>query len=391
MATTKDYYEILGVPKTADADAIKSAYRKMAIQYHPDKNKGNKEAEEKFKEATEAYEILKDPEKRKKYDQFGHAAFQQGGGYHAGGYNFQDFDISDALRAFMNDFGGDSFFSDFFGGGGRRRGGRGGGRERPAGNDLQVRLALTLEEINSGVSKKIKYRKYDRCPTCSGAGGTGTQTCSQCGGSGQVRRVTQSLFGQMVNVGVCGACSGMGQTVANKCKSCGGDGRTKTESTVSVNIPAGVIEGNYIPLRGLGDAGPQGGPAGDLIVIIEEEAHKVFERHGQDLVCDLNITAPQAVLGDSVMLNTLDGKVKLSVGAGTQPESILRLREKGLPDVNQPRHRGDILVRIHVVVPDRLSSPERELYGKLAEMEKAKGQGGTGFFKKAQQWFDSQT
>ena len=387
MPSKRDYYEILGVDRKADEDAIKSAYRKLAMQYHPDKNKGNKEAEEKFKEATEAYEVLKEPDKRRQFDQFGHAAFSGGPGAGHGGFGYQDFDISDALRAFMNDFGGDSFFSEFFGGGGRRRGG-GRGQQKVGGNDLQVRIALTLEEITTGTSKKIKYKKMERCATCSGTGGTGTDTCRICGGTGQVRRVSQSLFGQMVNVAVCGTCGGSGQTITNKCKTCSGDGRTRTETTVSVNIPAGVSEGNYIPLRGMGDAGPNGGPAGDLIVIIEEEQHKVFERHGQDLICELNISVPQAVAGDSVVLDTLDGKVKLTIVPGTQSESLLRLRDKGLPDVNNARHRGDILVKIHVVIPEKLGSQEKELYAKLAEIEKAKPAGGTGFFKKARQWFE---
>ncbi|MBL8028561.1 MAG: molecular chaperone DnaJ [Fibrobacteres bacterium] len=385
MATKRDYYEILGIGKDADADALKSAYRKLAVQYHPDKNKGNKEAEEKFKEATEAYEVLKDPAKRKQYDQFGHAAFSQGGG--GGGFRgFQDFDLSDALRSFMNDFGGDSFFSDFFGGGGRRGGGRRGGP--PAGRDLQVRLSLTLEEIATGTSKKIKYKKMEKCPDCGGSGGTGVQNCSQCGGSGQVRRVSNSIFGQMVNVVVCPACNGQGQTISNKCRTCSGEGRKQVETTVSVNIPAGVAEGNYIPLRGMGDVGAQGGPAGDLIVLIEEEPHKVFDRHGLDIVTELSITAPQAALGDSVMLNTLEGKVKLTVAPGTQSESILRLRGKGIPEVNNARNRGDVLVKIHVAVPERLSSEEKELYQKLMEID-SKKTGGGGFFRKAAQWFES--
>ncbi len=388
MASKRDYYEVLGVDRKADEDTIKSAYRKLAMQYHPDKNKGNKAAEEKFKEATEAYEILKEPEKRRQYDQFGHQAFGGAGHGFGGGQGFHDFDISDALRAFMNDFGGDSFFSDFMGGGGRKRGGRGGGREKASGNDLQVRIALSLEEIVTGTSKKIKYKKMERCTVCSGTGGTGLETCRTCGGSGQLRRVAQSLFGQMVNVTVCNVCSGSGQTISNKCKTCNGDGRLKTETTVSVNIPAGVSEGNYIPLRGMGDAGPNGGPAGDLLVIIEEEQHKVFERHGQDLVCELNVSVPQAVNGDAVTLETLDGKVKLNIAPGTQSESILRMRDKGLPDVNNQRNRGDILVRIHVVVPEKLNSQEKELYAKLSEIEKGKTSQETGFFKKAKQWFE---
>jgi molecular chaperone DnaJ len=385
MATKRDYYQTLGISKDADLNQIKNAYRKLAIKYHPDKNKGDKQAEERFKEATEAYEVLKDPQKRQQYDQFGHAAFSQGSGFGRGGFSgFADFDISDALRAFMNDFGGDSFFSDFFGMGSRRRGG---GQRAQAGRDLQIRVSLTLEEINSGTSKKIKYRKQERCSTCSGLGGTGTQTCSTCGGSGQVRQVSQSLFGQMVNVAACGHCQGAGQTVANPCRDCNGDGLLRSETMVSVNIPAGVAEGNYIPLRDQGDAGPRGGPAGDLIVLIQEKEHEFFERHGKDLVCELAISIPQAVLGDNIVLNTLDGKVKLNIAPGTQSESILRLRGKGLPEVNSPRYKGDILVKIHVETPARVSSEEKDLFKRLLEIENKKSNKSGGFFKKTRKWF----
>ncbi|OGJ86024.1 MAG: molecular chaperone DnaJ [Candidatus Raymondbacteria bacterium RifOxyA12_full_50_37] len=387
MAEKRDYYEVLGVGKDADTESIKNAYRKLAIKYHPDKNKGDKSAEERFKEATEAYEVLKDPDKRKKYDQFGHAAFGAGHGGWGGGFagGADGFDISDALRAFMNDFGGDSFFSDFFGGS-RRRGGRGGGSNR--GSDLQVTVHLTLEEINTGTSKKIKYKKREHCSHCGGKGGSGARTCSTCGGSGQVRRVTQSLFGQMVNVGACSACNGTGEVISNKCSECGGDGLLRTESTISVKIPAGVAEGNYIPLRGQGDAGARGGQAGDLIVIIEEIPHEFFERHGQDLVCELEISMPQAALGDEIVLDTLDGKIKLTIAAGTESESVLRMREKGLPEVNNNRYRGDILVKIHVGTPKRLSSEERDLYRKLKEINQTKASGeGAGFLRKAKKFF----
>jgi len=388
MPEKRDYYEVLGVEKGASTEDIKNSYRKLAIKYHPDKNPGDKSAEAKFKEATEAYEVLKDPEKRKKYDQFGHAAFGAGG-FHGGGAGFSgygDFDISDALRAFMNDFGGDSFFSEFFGMGGRRRGGGGGQAER--GNDLQVRVALDLAEISAGASKKIKYRRFEHCPACKGAGGEGVRTCSACGGSGQVRRVSQSLFGQMINVTECGRCNGRGKVVANACKSCSGEGRARTEATISVNIPAGVAEGNYIPLRGQGDVGPRSGPSGDLIVLIEEKPHEFFERHGRDLVCELDIEVPQAVLGDTVVLPTLDGRVKLSIAPGTQSESVLRLREKGLPEVNNPRYRGDILVKVHVETPDRLSAEEKELYQKLLDMRNRKSAPEEGIFRKARHWFN---
>ena len=268
----RDYYEVLGVGKTATEDEIKKAYRKVAMQWHPDRNPGNSEAETKFKEATEAYEVLRDAQQRARYDQFGHAATTGGGGSAAGGYGgggFQGFDLSDALRAFMRDFGGDGSIEDLFGGGGGR------GRGPARGDDLQVRLPLTLEEIASGVEKKIRVKHLKRCETCSGRGGTGESVCSQCQGRGQVRRVQQTVFGQFVNVSACPRCEGEGNIVANPCKSCRGDGRVSESDTVNVKVPAGVAAGNYIPLRGLGDAGLRGGPAGDLVVLIEEAEHEL--------------------------------------------------------------------------------------------------------------------
>ncbi len=389
MAEKKDYYEVLGVSKDASESQIKSAYRKLAVKFHPDKNKGDKSAEDKFKEATEAYEVLKDPKKKGQYDQFGHAAFSQGGGGGGfggfGGGGFGGGGLDEALRTFMNDFGGDSFFSDMFGGG-RRRGGKRGSSGVP-GNDLQVRVSLDLKEISTGTTKKIKYKKLEKCSDCSGEGGTGKNTCSACAGSGQVRRVSQSLFGQMVNVTTCPTCNGDGQTIEKACSSCGGDGRQKVEKTISVNIPAGVEEGNYIPLSGQGDSGRKGGPAGNLIVIIQEKEDELFERSGMDLLLNATISVPMACLGGDLIVKTLEGKVKMTIPAGTQSGNLMRLRGKGLPQVNSTRYKGDIIVRITVQIPKKISLNERKLYEELLEIEETKPEKGKGFFSKAKDFF----
>lgn len=387
MAEKKDYYEVLGTSKTATESEVKSAYRKLAVKYHPDKNKGDKSAEDKFKEVTEAYEVLKDPKKKSQYDQFGHAAFSQGGGGGRGGFGgFGGGGMDEALRSFMDNFGGgEDIFGGMFGGGGRRRGRTSSG---VAGSDLQIRVSLTLKEISTGTSKKIKYKKLTKCSTCSGEGGTGKTTCSTCNGTGQVRRVSQSLFGQMVNVVTCSTCSGQGKTIANPCSSCGGDGRKREEKTVSVNIPAGVEEGNYIPLTGQGDAGKQGGPDGDLMVIIQEKEHDLFDRDGLDLLLNANLSVPLTVLGGSLVVETLDGKIKMSIPAGTHAGSLLRLRGKGLPQVNSTRYKGDIIVKVDIDVPNKLSSEEKKLYQELLEIEENKSDKESGFFSKAKGFFN---
>jgi molecular chaperone DnaJ len=386
----RDYYEVLGVPKTASDDELKKAYRKLAMQYHPDKNPGNKEAEEKFRESTEAYEILKDSAKRSQYDQFGHAAFsagQPGGGYGAGGFggNGAGFDISDAMRAFMNDFGGDSFFSDLFGmGGGRGRGGqkRRGKSGGVRGNDLQVHIKLTLAEIATGVTKTLKVHRKDTCSECSGSGSRSGKknTCTQCQGTGRIRHVTNSFFGQLMQESICPTCNGEGHTIADPCKKCSGTGRMPAETTVAVDIPAGVAEGNYLSVPEKGDAGPNGGPAGDLIVMIQEQKDEIFERHGIDVVCGINITFAEAALGASKTVPTLDGKVNLKIPAGTQSDKIFRLRGKGLPVLHSTQ-RGDQLATIHVHTPEHLSREERELFEKLAELEKKNPKSGFDKFK----------
>ena len=365
----RDYYEVLGLSKDASEDDIKKVYRKLAVKYHPDKNPGDKSAEEKFREATEAYEILKDTDKRSKYDQFGHAAFDStSGGF--GGRGFGGFDLSDALRAFMNDFGGDSPFGDLFGFGTQRgRGSRRSGGIR--GNDLQVRLTLTFEEINKGVNKKIKVRKKQKCDQCSGSGSrNGNKVeCTQCGGMGRVRRVTSSLFGQVVQETACPSCHGEGRVVKDPCPKCSGSGRKTGETTVAVDIPAGVAEGNYITVPGQGDAGLSGGPAGDLIVLIFEEKNDFFERHGIDLFCTIEITFSEAALGTAKTISSIDGKVSLKIPAGTQSEKIFRMRGKGLPVLHSSQ-RGDQLVKVHVNTPSKLTREQRELFEKVAELEK---------------------
>jgi len=363
---------VLGVARNATEDDIKKSYRRLALQYHPDKNPGSKEAEEKFREATESYEILKDPKKRATYDQFGHAAFEGAGAGGAGFGGFQGFDLSDALRSFMNDFGGDSF-SDMFGTGGRRGRRRSGGGMR--GNDLQVRLNLTLEEIYTGVSKTIKVKREERCSACSGTGSKSGKrsACSACGGSGRVQRVVRSFFGQMIQESVCPTCQGEGYTAGDPCATCRGAGREPSHTQVSVDIPQGVSEGNYITIAGKGDAGLHGGEAGDLIVLIHEEKHDFFERHGIDVFCEVPISFSEAALGTSTMVPTLDGKVSLKVPGGTQSEKIFRLRGKGLPELHGGGH-GDLLVKIHAQTPEKLSSEERQLFERLAGHEpKSKG------------------
>ena len=363
----RDYYEVLGVARGASEDEIKKAYRKVAMQYHPDRNPGDKDAEAKFKEATEAYEVLRDAQKRARYDQFGHAATGGGAGGGPGmGADFSGFDLADALRAFMRDFGaGEGGFEDLFGGGGGRGGPRGPGR----GDDLQVRLPLTLEEIAEGVEKKIRVKHLKKCATCDGRGGKGEKQCSQCQGRGQVRRVQQTMFGQFVNVSACPRCHGEGSTISEPCRACGGDGRVSETETVSVKVPAGVASGNYIPLRGLGDAGLRGGPAGDLVVLIEEKEHDVFERSGDHLILEMPVNFALMTLGGKLDVPLLGGATHaLDVNAGTASGHVVRVRGKGLPGLRGGR--GDLLVRLNVWVPGKLSGAEKKL---LEELRKGEG------------------
>ena len=360
----RDYYAVLGVEKGAGEEEIKKAYRKKALEFHPDRNPGNHEAEEKFKEATQAYEILKDPDKRARYDQFGHAAVD-GNFAHPGAGDFAGFDLSDALRSFMRDFGG---FEDVFGsaGGGGRRGPR-------AGQNLQIRLALTLDDIAKGVTKKIKLKRLGRCETCSGSGaraGSSAATCPDCGGAGQVRHVQRSFLGQFVSVAPCRRCGGQGRTISDPCPACRGEGRREIAETISVDVPAGVHEGNYIPISGKGHVGPQGGPAGDLIILIEEKAHDIFERHDDDLVCDVPVPFSIAALGGKVEVPTLGGTARLDIPSGTQTHRVFRLRGQGMPHLHSSK-RGDLLVRVRVWTPAKLSAEEKKLLEKLGQVQDA--------------------
>jgi molecular chaperone DnaJ len=348
----RDYYEVLGLSRDADESAIRKAYRKLAFDNHPDRNPNDAPAEQRFKEATEAYEVLRDPEQRARYDRFGHAA--TGGGPAP---DFSGFDLADALRAFMRDFGGDvGGFEDLFSGAGGRPGPQ-------RGDDLQLRLRLSLEEIASGVEKRIRVKHDRACETCKGRGGSGEAPCSQCGGRGQVRRVQQSFFGQFVNVSVCPRCQGEGRTFKEPCKTCRGDGRVSETETIAVHVPAGVANGNFIPVRGMGDAGPRGGPSGDLIVLIEEKPHPVFRREGDDLHAEAPVSFPTLTLGGQIEVPTLDGNATLDVPSGTPSGRVLRVKGKGLPGLRGGK--GDLLVRLAVFVPTRVSGAEKKLLEEL--------------------------
>lgn len=367
MTTSRDYYEILGIDRNAGDEDIKKAYRQMALKYHPDRNPDDSTAEEKFKEATEAYEVLKDFQKRQIYDQYGHAGLKGGAG--PGGFGFEGFDLGDALRAFMRDFGGFGMFDDVFG----TRQARG-GRRVYKGEDMRISLKVTLEEIAEGVEKSIKIKVKDKCPDCDGSGaaaGTQKSTCPQCNGTGEVRQVSRSLFGQFVNVGVCDYCHGTGEIITNPCRTCGGDGRVNTEKKINVKIPSGVVEGNYISLAGAGNVGPFNGPNGDLIVLIKEVEHETFERHNDDIVVDVSISFAQAALGTVVDVPTLNGSDTLKIPAGTQSGKLFRLRNKGIRHLRRAG-RGDQLVQVLVWTPTRLNKSERQVFEKLADLEGVK-------------------
>lgn len=355
----RDYYDILGVEKNASSDEVKRAYRKKALKYHPDRNPDDDEAEHKFKEAAEAYEVLSDPQKRQRYDRFGHAGVRGNGARQPG---FQD--VNDIFSAFSDIFGGTgSIFEEVFTGqrGRRRRHGR-------MGSDLRIKLPLTLEDIAEGVEKKIKVRKYVVCDVCDGSGAeggeAGYEVCQTCQGAGEIRQVTRSVFGQFVNVQACPACQGEGRIIRNKCSACAGEGRVKGEETITVNVPAGVLEGNYLTLRGAGNAGLRGGENGDLRVEIEETPHEHFKREGIDIFHDLYISFPEAALGTEVDVPTLKGKARLQIDPGIQSGKILRMRDRGLPELNGVR-RGDEMIRVHVWTPLRLNDDERKLVEQL--------------------------
>ncbi len=360
----RDYYEVLGVDRSAGEDQIKSAYRRLALKYHPDRNPGDGEAEANFKEASEAYEVLSDTDKREKYDRFGHAGVQ--GNFGSGGFQWSDFTHATDVEDILGDF-----FGGIFSGGRRRPRGPSG---PPKGRDLRISLELTLEEVASGAEKKLKLTRQQRCGHCDGSGGapgSGSRTCGTCNGVGQVQQVSRSFFGQSVTVTACPTCDGEGRTVSEPCRDCRGEGRVRDTSTITVRIPAGVTTGNYIPLRGQGDVGPRGGPPGDCLVFIEEQDHEYFSREGNDVLFRLPITIGQAALGDSVAVPTLHGEVRMKIPEGTQSGHLFRLRHKGIPDVDGRGH-GDQLVEVLVWTPTHLSAEERRLFQELEEIQRAR-------------------
>lgn len=360
----RDYYEVLGVSKTATPAELKSAYRKLAIKYHPDKNPGDKEAEEKFKEAAEAYDVLSNPDKRARYDQFGAAAFDGSAGGGQGGYYGGGMNMEDIFSQFGDIFSGMGF--DFGGMGGR--GGRSGGRRTSRGSDLRVRVKLTLSEVAKGVEKKLKVRTAVACEKCGGTGAKDSnsiKTCSQCNGSGYVVSVVQSLFGRMQQQSPCPSCNGSGKTITDKCTSCGGTGVTYVEKVVTVKIPAGVEDGMQMKVSGAGNAAPNGGMNGDLLVVMQVEEDDQLQRDGSNLIYHLYLTVPEAILGTTVEVPTADGKVKINIDPGTQPGKVLRLKGKGLPEVNRST-RGDLLIRVDVYIPKKITSDEKKAIQQMA-------------------------
>lgn len=383
----RDYYDVLGVAKGASAEEIKKAYRKLAIKYHPDKNPDDKSAEDKFKEAAEAYEVLSSPEKKQRYDQYGHAGVggAAGGGYGGGGMNMEDI-----FSQFGDIFGGGggSPFDSFFGGGQSR-----GGRRVVKGSNLRIKVKLTLEEIANGAEKKIKVNKQVSCKTCDGTGAKdkgSVSTCKTCGGAGSVRRVTNTILGQMQTTATCPTCHGSGQQITAKCGSCHGDGTVRGEETISINIPAGVSEGMQLSMAGKGNAAPNGGVPGDLIILIEETPHETLKREGNNVVYDLHVSIPEAALGASVEVPTIDGKAKIKIEPGTQSGKLLRLKGKGIPEVNS-YHRGDQIIHVNIWTPKALNSEERALLEKLRESPNFKPQPGKNdksFFDKMKEYFE---
>ncbi len=360
----RDYYEILGVSKSASAEEIKKAYRKTAMQFHPDRNPGDKAAEDKFKEAAEAYEILSDADKKAKYDRFGHQAFAggMGGGGRGGASN-----MDDIFSQFGDIFGDEGGFGNFFGGGGRSRGGGGSRARGQRGSNLRIKMKLTFEEIAKGVTKNVKVKKNVVCTTCTGSGAkdkNSVQNCNTCGGSGQVKRVTNTFLGQMQTVTTCPTCNGEGQTVTAKCGSCRGEGRVFGEETISIDIPAGVQEAMQLSMSGKGNAGERGGASGDLIIQIEEEQHAELVRDGLNVAFDLHISFPDATFGTNIEVPTIDGHAKIKIPAGTQSGKIFRLKGKGFPEV-QGYVKGDQLVYVNVWTPQNLSNDETAILEKL--------------------------
>jgi molecular chaperone DnaJ len=366
-----EFYALLGVPREATEAEIKKAYRKLAMDYHPDRNPAP-EAEARFKEITEAYEVLRDPQKRSAYDRFGKAGV--GGG---GGFDYHHVDLSEALNIFMRDFGGLSGLESLFGGGRGRQ-------DHRRGQDVRVTLKLTLIEVATGVKKSVRLKTLERCTVCDGSGakaGTKPTTCTTCGGSGEVRRAARSMFGQFVSVSPCPTCAGEGTVVANPCEVCRGEGRIRGDRTVSVDIPAGVASNNYLTLRGQGAVGPRNGPSGDLLVMLDIKDDERFERQGDDLYHDFLLSFSQAALGGTFTVPTPYGEEEVKIPAGTQTETLLRLRGRGLPVLGQSG-KGDLLIRVHVWTPERLSSEQERLFKELAKTEGEPPKRSPGFWSK---------
>ena len=366
-----EFYDLLGVPRDASEAEIKKAYRKLAMEYHPDRNSAS-EAEARFKEITEAYEVLRDPQKRAAYDRYGKAGVGAGGGF-----GFHHVDLSEALNIFMRDFGGLGGFESIFGGGRQRA-------DTRRGQDVRVTVKLSLTEVATGVKKSVKLKTLERCSNCSGSGakpGTKPTPCSTCGGAGEVRRAARSMFGQFVSVSPCPTCAGEGQVVQQPCEVCRGEGRVRGDRTVVVEIPAGVSSNNYLTLRGQGAAGPRNGPNGDLLVMLDIKEDSRFERQGDDLIYDQPLSFSQAALGCEVEVPTPYGKETVQVPGGTQPETVVRLKGRGLPVLGQ-NSKGDLLIRLHVWTPERLSEEQERLFRELAKLEGEPPKRSPGFWSK---------
>jgi molecular chaperone DnaJ len=379
----RDFYEILSVDKNADDATIKKAYRKAAMEYHPDKNPGDKVSEEKFKEAAEAYEVLSDANKRARYDRYGHAGMENMGGGHGGG----GMNMEDIFANFGDVFGdGGSPFESFFGGGSRSRSG---GQK---GSNLRIKVALTLEEIESGVTKKIKVKKQVTCKTCSGSGAKDKNSVSNCGtcqGSGYVRQIKNTFLGQMQTTAPCPKCQGSGKNITATCNTCRGEGRSNDEELIEIEIPAGVGEGMQLSMRGKGNAGPAGGSNGDLLISIEEKPHTEFSRDGNNIIFDLFINFADAALGTNVEVPTLSGKVKVKVPEGTPAGKIFRLKGKGLPSLQQ-YGKGDQLINVNIWTPKTLNNEEKALLEKMRTMPNFNpkpGEGEKGFFDRMKEYF----